>query len=130
MVSTTPTYLVDTTFFLRRTADAFHDAPLLVADGRDHTFAYGFLRDLLRARRALGVTRGILVVGKEGHAVATDADVKAVVEYAKVLDLPVVHQTQRTGSYLTCIGYGRNSSINSISRKRSGAGKQYRLEIA
>ncbi len=96
MVSTTQTYLVDTTFFLRRTVDTFHDAPLLVTDGKDHTFAYGFLRDLLRARRALGVRRGILVVGTEGHAVATDADVIAVVEFANVLGLPVVHKPRRS----------------------------------
>ena len=48
MMNIRQTYLVDTTFFLRQTADVFYGAPLLVADGKDHTFAYGFLRDLLK----------------------------------------------------------------------------------
>ena len=96
MVNAKQTFLVDTTFILRQTADAFHGAPLLVVDGKDHTFTYGFLRDVLLARRALGVTRGILIVGAEGHAVATDADVTAVVQFAKVLGLPVVHKPRRS----------------------------------
>ena len=66
MVSSRQTYLVDTTFILSQTAAAFHGAPLLVVDGKDHTFKYGFLRELLFARRALGITRGILVVGEKG----------------------------------------------------------------
>ena len=96
MVSTRQTYLIDTTFILRQTADAFHGAPLLVVDEKDHTFIYGFLRDLLLARRALGVTRGIVVVGTEGHAAAADADVTAAVEFAKILGFPVVHKPQRS----------------------------------
>jgi DNA polymerase-1 len=96
MVSTKQTYLVDTTFILRRTADAFHGAPLLVVDGKDHTFTYGFLRDLLVVRRALGVTRGVLAVGMEGHAAANDADVTALVEFAEHLGLPVVHKQRRS----------------------------------
>ena len=96
MVSTKQTFLVDTTFILRKTADAFHGAPLLVVDGKDHTFTYGFLRDLLLARRALGVARGILVVGTEGHAAAADADVITVVEFARVLGLSVVHEPRRS----------------------------------
>lgn len=96
MVSTTQTYLVDTTFILKRTADAFHGAPLLLVDGKDHTFTYGFLRDLLQARRALGVTRGILVVGAEGHAAATDREVTAVVEFAEALGIPIVYKPRRS----------------------------------
>ena len=96
MVSKTQTYLVDTTFILRQTAEAFHGAPLLVVDGEDHTFTYGFLRELLLARRTLGATRGILVVGAEGHAAATDGDVTAVIEFARVLGLPVAHKPQRS----------------------------------
>lgn len=96
MVSSSQTYLVDTTFILEKAADAFHGAPLLVVDGKDHTFAYGFLRELLLARRALGIKRGILVVGAEGHAAASDVNVTAVVGFTKVLGLPVVHKSERT----------------------------------
>jgi len=54
MVNAKQTFLIDTTFIFRQTADAFHGASLLVVDGKDHTFIYGFLRDLLLARRAHG----------------------------------------------------------------------------
>ena len=96
MVNAKQAFLVDTTFILRSIADTFHGAPLLVVDGKNHTFTFGFLRDLLLARRALGVTRGILVVGAEGHVAAADADVTAVVEFVKVLGVPVVYQPRRS----------------------------------
>jgi len=96
MVNAIQTFLVDTTFILRQTADAFRGAPLLVVDGKDHTFIYGFLRDLLLARRALGVTRGILVVGTEGHAAAANADVTGGVEFARGMCFPVVHEPRRS----------------------------------
>ena len=96
MVSSRRTYLVDTTFILKQTADAFHGAPMLVVDGKDHTFVYGFLRLLLLTRYALGVTRGILVVGAESHAAANGADVTAVVKFTKVLGIPVVHEPRRS----------------------------------
>ena len=78
------------------TVHSFHGARLLVVDGKDHTFLYGFLRDLLLARRALGVRRGILVVGTEGHGAAANADLTTVVEFAGVLGLPVVHKPRRS----------------------------------
>ena len=96
MVSTGQTYLIDTTFILRQTADAFYGAPLLVLDGEDRTFVYGFFRDLLLARRELGIARGILVIGLEGHVAAADGDVTAVVRFAKALGIPVVHEPQRS----------------------------------
>jgi DNA polymerase-1 len=96
MVSTRQTYLIDTTFIFGKTAEAFHGAPLLVVDGTDRTFIYGFVRDLLRLRRMLGVRRGILVVGSEGRAAAADADVTAVVEFAQDVGLPVVHSPRRS----------------------------------
>jgi hypothetical protein len=58
-VSVNQTFVIDTTFIFRRTAEAFHGAPLLVVDGKDVTFVYGFIRDLLRLRSALGVRRGV-----------------------------------------------------------------------
>lgn len=96
MVSANQTFLIDTTFILRKTAEAFHGAPLLVVDRRDFTFTYGFLRDLLRLRRALGIERGILVVGSEGYDAATDANLRAVVDFAQDLGIPVVHERGRS----------------------------------
>jgi DNA polymerase-1 len=96
MVNAKQTFLVDATFMLRIAAETFHGAPLLVVDSTDRTFTYGFVRDLLRLRRMLGVRRGILVVGREGHDVATDADVRAVVEVTQDAGLPVVYSPRRS----------------------------------
>ena len=75
MVSAEAVFLIDTTFIFRKIAETFHGARLLVADGKDVTFTYGFLRDLLRLRLQLGVRRGIVAVGSECHGVATDIEV-------------------------------------------------------
>lgn len=96
MVNTSQRYLIDATYIFRHTTAAFTGSPLLVADGKDHTFIYGFMRDLLRARRVLGIASGILVVGSEGNAAAAAADVTSVVEFAKVLGIPVVYSPQRS----------------------------------
>ncbi len=96
MVSEANTFLIDATFILSKTSEAFHKTPLLVSDRKDLTFIYGFLRDMLRLRLAVGVERGILVFGSEGHGVATDADVGALVEFVHSLGLPVVHDTKRS----------------------------------
>jgi hypothetical protein len=61
MVSAKQTFVIDTSFSFGKTAEAFHGAPLLVVDCTDRTFIYGFVRDLLRLRRMLGVRRDILV---------------------------------------------------------------------
>ncbi len=94
MVGTNQLFAIDTTFILEKTAKTFHGAPLLVVDGKDHTFSYGFVRDLLRLRGSLAIRRGILVIGREGHGVASDSDVRAVVVFAQSMGLPVVHKPE------------------------------------
>lgn len=92
MVGPKQLFVVDTTFILEKTAEAFHGAPLFVLDSKDHTFTYGFIRDLLRLRHSLGIEYGILVVGGEGHRVASDTDVEAVVAFAQKMGLFVLHR--------------------------------------
>lgn len=96
MVSVNKLFVIDTTFILKETAKTFLGAPLLVVDNRDYTFCYGFVRDLLRMRGAMAIRRGILVVGREGHVVASDREVSAVVAFALEMGLPVVHKPERS----------------------------------
>lgn len=96
MVNAKQLFVVDTTFILKKTAEAFHGAPLLVLDGKDHTFTYGFVRDLLRLRQTQVVRCGVLVAGKECDVVASDKDVKAVVAFAREMGFPVVHEPKRS----------------------------------
>ena len=77
-------FVIDTTFILEKTAKTFLGASLLVVGRKDHTFCYGFIRDLLRLRGAMAIRRGIVVVGREGQAVASDSDVSAVVAFARI----------------------------------------------
>jgi len=96
MVNVSQTFVIDTTFILKQTAEAFQGAPLLVVAGKDLTFLYGFARDVLRLRRRLGVGQGILVVGREGHDAAIGIDVEGVVEFARDLGFPVVNERCRS----------------------------------
>ena len=96
MVNAKQLFVVDTTFILKKTAEAFHGAPLLVLDGKDHTFTYGFVRDLLRLRQTQVVRCGVLVAGKECDVVASDKDVKAVVAFAREMGFPVVQEPKRS----------------------------------
>ena len=91
MVGPKQIFVVDTTFILKNTAEAFHGARLLVDGDKDHTFTYGFIRDLLRTRHRLGIVNGILVVGREGYSTASDSDVEAAVTFAKDMGLLVFH---------------------------------------
>lgn len=96
MVGPKQLFVVDTTFILEKAAETFHGAPLLVLEGKDHTFTYGFIRDLLRLRHRLGIVHGLLVVGKEGHSVAPEKDVEAVVAFAREMGLLVLHRPDQS----------------------------------
>jgi hypothetical protein len=54
-------FLIDSRFLLSNTTETFWGAPLIVADGKDNTFCYGFLRDLLRLRNSLCISAGVIV---------------------------------------------------------------------
>ena len=55
MVSVHNRFIIDATFILKRIHDSFFGAPLLTVDGKDHTFAFGFARDIFRLRRKFDV---------------------------------------------------------------------------
>ena len=45
-------FVIDATFLVRASREAFMGAPLFEANGVDQTFEYGICRDLLRLRQA------------------------------------------------------------------------------
>ncbi|MCI0719125.1 MAG: hypothetical protein L0338_09160 [Acidobacteria bacterium] len=88
-------FLVDATFLLRASEATFFGAPLLVdKDGRDHTRSFGVVRDLLRLRRALGVTRGLLIFGSEETAKTDQALLNDLVPLLKRIGLPFVRDDE------------------------------------
>jgi hypothetical protein len=84
-------FVIDATFLVRASHQAFLGAPLLQVDGEDHTFTYGVCRDLLRLRPVLGAARLVVLFGAETYA-ASDAPGKVDVTatFLKDLGLPVV----------------------------------------
>lgn len=78
MVKSENRFLIDATFIVERAHKMFFGAPLMTAAGKDHTFTYGCVRDVLRVRRKLGIKAGVLILGKE--AVLTEGCQGAVSE--------------------------------------------------
>ena len=54
------------------------------------------MRDLLRLRRSVGIQLGILVIGKEGYEVASEADIKGALSFVQSVGLPTVNRTNRS----------------------------------
>ena len=67
-------FLVDTAFIVERTSKIFFGTPLLTKAGKDHTFTFGFARDVLKLRQDLGMRSFVLLLGKEAHFHASDDD--------------------------------------------------------
>jgi DNA polymerase I-like protein with 3'-5' exonuclease and polymerase domains len=88
----TTTVLVDTTFLFDKTSKAFLGAEILKRGDEDVTFAFGFLRDVLRLRQKLLVQRGLLVVGKDAYRVAAKNEILLIVELLTELGLPLQHE--------------------------------------
>src|SRR4051812_36796626 len=84
-------FLVDGTFIIERTHKTFLGTPLLMVQGRDRTFTFGFARDFLRLRGILGIRTGVLVIGKDSHMITSDKNIEDVVGFLRTLDVPCVH---------------------------------------
>jgi DNA polymerase I-like protein with 3'-5' exonuclease and polymerase domains len=82
--------LIDARFLLRSTTETFWGAPLIVVDGRDNTFCFGFLRDLLRLRKALHISAGAIVFGRDASTFATENDIRSVIELCRKLSVIVI----------------------------------------
>jgi DNA polymerase I-like protein with 3'-5' exonuclease and polymerase domains len=85
-------FLIDSRFLLSNTTETFWGAPLIVADGKDNTFCYGFLRDLLRLRNSLCISAGVIVFGSDASSLATEKDVRSVVDLCRDLGVLVIEE--------------------------------------
>ena len=72
MVNSENSFLLDTTFIIERTRKTFLGTPLLMVEGRDRTFTFGFAREFLRLRRTLGIRTGVLVIGKNSRLITSN----------------------------------------------------------
>ena len=94
MVNTENVFLIDATFIIERTHKTFLGTPLLMVQGIDSTFTFGFAREFLRLRNTLGIRAGVLVIGKNSRLIASDKNIQDLVEFFRTLDIPCVHDPQ------------------------------------
>ena len=63
-------------------------------DGKDNTFCFGFLRDLLRLRNSLRISAGVIVFGSDASSLATEKDARSVVDLCRELGILVIEEPQ------------------------------------
>ena len=84
-------FVIDSTFLLERSNDAFLGAPLLQdSSGRDTTMLFGFARDLLRLRKQLGIRNALIVIGNDQPRLP-ESLISHVVDFLQLLRVPVLH---------------------------------------
>lgn len=85
-------FLIDARFLLRNTTETFWGAPLIVADGKDNTFCFGFMRDLLRLRNSLHISAGAVVFGSDASSFASEKDIRSVVDLCRELRVVIIEE--------------------------------------
>jgi 3'-5' exonuclease len=92
MVRAGARFLIDASFIADKIHNTFLGAPLLTVTGRDRTFAFGFLRDLLRLRHALEIHAGLVVLGREAHLLSSQDSIQSLIPYLHNLRIPHIYE--------------------------------------
>ena len=100
MVTPKNPFLIDARFIVERTHKTFFGAPLMTAAGKDHTFTFGCVRDVLRLRRNLGIRAGVLIIGKEAYSVSSRDNVLDLISILKDLKIPHIHDRENCGLHV------------------------------
>ena len=89
-----PTFLIDARFLLRNTTQTFWGTPLIVVNGSDNTFCYGFMRDLLRLRNLLHIHSGAIALGRDAWSFAPLKESRTVIEFCRDLRVMVIEGSE------------------------------------
>ena len=84
-------FLIDARFLLRNTTEAYLGAPLIVVDGKDNTFCFGFLRELLRIRNCMHISTGAVVFGTDALLFATKQNIHSTVDMCLEFGVAVIY---------------------------------------
>ena len=84
------TFLIDARFLLRNTTETFWGTPLIIVNGSDNTFCYGFTRDLLRLRSSLRINAGAIALGREAWSLAPVKEVRTVLNFCRDVGVVVI----------------------------------------
>jgi len=98
-----PTFVIDARFLLRNTTETFWGTPLIVVNGSDNTFCYGFMRDLLRLRNLLHINAGAIALGRDAWSLAPQKEVRTVVEFCRFSARPETATGGSPRSILICL---------------------------
>jgi DNA polymerase I-like protein with 3'-5' exonuclease and polymerase domains len=102
---------VDTTFLFDKTHKAFLGAEILKREAKDVTYAYGFLRDVLRIRQRLNLRKALFVVGESAYCVAPKENVESIVTLMTELGLPLLNEPKITPLDIACATEGKMTHI-------------------
>lgn len=97
MVKAERQFLVDTAFIVERTSKTFWGTPLLTKEGKDHTFTFGFVRELLQMRRDLGLRNLVLLIGEEAYSFATAETIEHLAGFLRRLGFQYIREGQIPG---------------------------------
>jgi DNA polymerase-1 len=93
MVKRADLFLVDATFLLEASEEAFRGAPLFVSrEGQDNTIVYGVLRNLLSIRDQIGIRNAVVLVGSEAERASTGSSVDSICRLLSKLHVAVVRE--------------------------------------
>jgi hypothetical protein len=104
-------FLIDARFLLGRTTETFWGAPLIVVDGKDNTFCFGFMRDLLRLRNSLHISAGAIVFGRDASTFATENDIRSVIELCQKLSIVIIEEQKSSVLAIVATHVDRFSNI-------------------
>lgn len=105
-------FVIDATFLLDDAEKSFFgSAPLVDGCGRNTSVVYGAVRAMLRLRRALGIDRGIVIVGADAGAVSSSQNVDMLRDCLVSIGANVLHQpTVRVGALCRSILLDRKAT--------------------
>ena len=89
-------FVIDTTFIFENAHAGFLGAELYTKNECNNTFAFAFLRDLLRIRQALGINNGIAAIGKDAYSVTSKENIERTLLFLRKMELPFVHKPSQT----------------------------------
>lgn len=94
MVNSKDIFIIDATFLIDASHKAFLGAPILMVDGKDQTFLFGFVRDFLRLRYSLGINRGAVVIGEDAYRVTTTSNIQKIVSFLEDFGILIIHEPE------------------------------------
>lgn len=84
-------FVIDASFIVDQVRKSFLGSPLITVHGKDHTFLFGCVRDLLRLRRNLGIRASTIILGNEACSEVCHDEISALAVILSELGIPHVH---------------------------------------